>query len=429
MKRLLLAVLLAALAAAPAMAQVKLQLVEVITSPPRTDLLKTQIAAFEKANPGVTVDVVSLPWGQAFEKMLTMIQGGQVPDVAEMPERWLALYAGRNQLESLEPWLAKWDETGQLTDRTLQFARSAGGKAYMLPYGFYIRALFYNKSLFKEAGIAGPPATMDDFMADAQKITALGGGKTGYCLRGAKGGFNGWYMSMAAENGTGDWFDAQGNSTFNQPGAIKGIQFLVDLYQKGYAPKDSINWGFNEIVAGFYSGSCAMLDQDPDALIAVAERMDAKDFAVAPMPLGPSRQGLSDLGLRRLVDVRRQPAQGGGLEADRLAVQRPIQPGMGEVRRRHPDPQGSRARPAFLDRAICRLVHRAQRSALRADADAGPSRGARLFLRRHVGADRAAAAARQAHAPGRRRPVGQVPGRRPEEVPRQAEAIEASSRA
>ena len=47
-----------------------------------------------------------------------------------------------------------------------------------------------------------------------------------------------------------------------------GIQFLLDIYQKGYAPKDSVNWGFNEIVAGFYSGTCAMLDQDPDALIA-----------------------------------------------------------------------------------------------------------------------------------------------------------------
>jgi multiple sugar transport system substrate-binding protein len=296
MKRILLAILLAAFAAAPAMAQVKLQLVEVITSPPRTELLKNQIAAFEKANPGVTVDVVSLPWGQAFEKMLTMVQGGQIPDVAEMPERWLALYAGRNQLESLEPWLAKWDETSQLTDRTLHFARAADGKAYEIPYGFYIRALFYNKALFKEAGIAGPPATMDDFMADAAKITALGGGKTGYCLRGSKGGFGGWYMSMAAENGTGDWWDAQGNSTFNQPGAVKGLQFLVDLYKKGYAPKDSINWAFNEVVAGFYSGSCAMLDQDPDALIAVADRMDAKDFAVAPMPVGPSGKAFPTLG-------------------------------------------------------------------------------------------------------------------------------------
>ena len=68
------------------------------------------------------------------------------------------------------------------------------------------------------------------------------------------------------------------------------------MYQNGYVPKDSVNWGFNEIVAGFYSGTCAMLDQDPDALIAIAERMDAADFAVAPMPLGPNGNSFPTIG-------------------------------------------------------------------------------------------------------------------------------------
>ena len=68
MKKLFCSVaLLASLAVGPAWADSKLQLVEVITSPERTDLLKKQVSAFEQANPGVTVDIVSLPWGQAFE--------------------------------------------------------------------------------------------------------------------------------------------------------------------------------------------------------------------------------------------------------------------------------------------------------------------------------------------------------------------------
>jgi len=296
MKKLLCSVaLLAGLVVGPAWADTKLQLVEVITSPQRTDLLKQQVAGFEQANPGVTVDIVSLPWGQAFEKLLTMVQGGQIPDVVEMPERWLSLYASNGQLESLEPWLAKWEDTGQLTDRTLQFGRVVKNTAYMIPYGFYIRAMFYNKKLFEQAGLSGPPQTLDEFMTDAQKISAIPG-KSGYCLRGSKGGFSGWYMFMATMNGKGDWFTQDGTSTFNEPGAVKGFQYLVDLYQKGYAPKDSVNWGFNEIVSGFYSGTCAMLDQDPDALIAIAEKMDKNDFAVAPMPLGPSGKSFPTIG-------------------------------------------------------------------------------------------------------------------------------------
>jgi multiple sugar transport system substrate-binding protein len=296
MKKLLCSIaVLMALVAAPALADTKLQLVEVITSPERTEVLKKLVAGYEQANPGVTVEIVSLPWGEAFEKLVTMVQGGQIPDVVEMPERWLSLYASKGQLESLEPWLAKWEETGQLSDRTLQFARWVNNTAYTIPYGFYIRALFYNKKLFEQAGLAGPPATMDDFMAAAEKISAIPG-KYGYCLRGSKGGFSGWEMFMMALNGKGDWFTEDGTSTFNEPGAVKGIQFQIDIYQKGYAPRDSVNWGFNEIVAGFYSGTCAMLDQDPDALIAIAQRMDKADFAVAPMPLGPSGKAFPTIG-------------------------------------------------------------------------------------------------------------------------------------
>src|SRR5690242_14169365 len=90
---LLAAVAGLAVSAGSALADSTVKLVEVITSPQRTEFLKKQIAEFEAANPGVKVEVVSLPWGQAFEKFLTMVQAGDTPDVVEMPERWMGLYA------------------------------------------------------------------------------------------------------------------------------------------------------------------------------------------------------------------------------------------------------------------------------------------------------------------------------------------------
>ena len=77
--------------------------------------------------------------------------------------------------------------------------------------------------------------------------------------------------------------------------------------------RDSVNWGFNEIVAGFYSGTCAMLDQDPDALIAIAERMPAEDFAVAPMPLGPAGKSFPTIGYAGWSMFDAVRAQGRGL--------------------------------------------------------------------------------------------------------------------
>ena len=283
------------LLALPAQAQTTLQLTEVITSPQRTEVLRNMVDQFEAANPEVTVEITSLPWGQAFEKLATMVQGGQIPDVVEMPDRWLALYANNDQLVDLGPHMASWDEADSLNERTVAFGSIVDDTMYMIPYGFYLRAMFWNTKLFEEAGLDGPPETMADFMAAAEAVSALDG-KYGYCLRGGPGGANGYIMMMLNMMGHDDYFDEEGNSTLDSPDAIKGLQFLIDLYGNGYAPRDSVNWGFNEIVAGFYSGTCAMLDQDPDALIAIAERMEAEDFAVAPMPLGPAGKSFPTIG-------------------------------------------------------------------------------------------------------------------------------------
>jgi len=295
LKKLLLGAAASLAMAMPAHADTTLKLVEVITSPERTETLKQIVATFEAANPGTHVQITSLPWGQAFEKFATMVSAGDTPDVVEMPDRWLSLYANNGMLESLEPYLAKWEHTGELNDRTLQMGRYVKNTAYALPYGFYLRAMFYNKKLFAQAGIDGPPKTMDDFVADAKKISAIPG-KFGYCLRGGPGGLNGWMMFGANMAGDDTFFKADGTSTASDAGWEKGYQVLVDIYKNGWAPKDAVNWGFNEIVSGFYSGTCAMLDQDPDALIAVAERMNKDDYDVAPFPKGPAGKAFPTIG-------------------------------------------------------------------------------------------------------------------------------------
>ena len=200
------------------------------------------IAKFEEANPDVTVEVTSLPWGQAFEKLATMVQGGQIPDVVEMPDRWLSLYANNDQLVDLGSYMEGWPDASELNDRALQYGSYVADTMYMVPYGFYLRAMFWNKKLFAEAGLDGPPETLDDFMAASEAISALDG-KTGYCLRGGPGGANGYVMMMANMMGHDDYFDADGNSNLNSPEAIQGLQFLVDLYQNGYVPKDKRQLG------------------------------------------------------------------------------------------------------------------------------------------------------------------------------------------
>jgi multiple sugar transport system substrate-binding protein len=290
----LLATAATAALASPALA-VDLTLVEVITSPERTEVLEGLVSAWEQET-GHTVEIVSLPWGQAFETLATMVAGGDIPDIVEMPERWLALYSAAGQLTDLGPYVAEWEHGATLTEQTVTSGSlTPGGTLQQLPYGFYLRAMFYNKDLLAQAGVAEPPRTMEEFVAAATAVSQIEG-KSGYCLRGGPGSTGGWLMFAAAMNDTDQFFDETGQSTLNQPGAVAGLQMMIDLYASGAAPRDSVNWGFNEIVAGFYSGTCAFLDQDPDALIGIQDRMDPETFAVIPMPVGPGGRAFPTIG-------------------------------------------------------------------------------------------------------------------------------------
>ena len=121
----------------------ELTLVEVITSPERTEVLEGLVSAWEQET-GNTVEIVSLPWGQAFETLATMVAGGDIPDVVEMPERWMAQYSAAGQLTDLGPLVAEWENGATLTEQTVNMgSMTAAGKLEMIPYGFYLRAMFY----------------------------------------------------------------------------------------------------------------------------------------------------------------------------------------------------------------------------------------------------------------------------------------------
>jgi len=89
MRTLIATALLASLMASSALADTTLKLVEVITSPERTQTLQSLVSKFEADNPGTKVEIISLPWNEAFQKFATMVSAGDTPDVMEMPDTWL----------------------------------------------------------------------------------------------------------------------------------------------------------------------------------------------------------------------------------------------------------------------------------------------------------------------------------------------------
>jgi raffinose/stachyose/melibiose transport system substrate-binding protein len=140
-------------------------------------------AAFQKmaddymaAHPNVTIEVTVLE-NEAFKtKMTTVMQGGTPPDIFQS---WgggvMNDYANANLLKDITPDL---DANGGAWRNT--FATGAlgvysyKGKNYGVPWDMGMIGFWYNKALFKKAGIDTPPATWTDFLADVKKLKAAG---------------------------------------------------------------------------------------------------------------------------------------------------------------------------------------------------------------------------------------------------------------
>ena len=299
---------MSALAAATRpLADTTLKLVEVITSPERTETLKEIVKTFEDANPGVKVEIISLPWGQAFEKFATMVSAGETPDVVEMPDRWQALYAKNGMLENLEPYLAKWEHTEDLNDRALQIGRYVENTAYVLPYGFYLRAMFYNKKLFKEAGVADPPKTLDEFTEAAKKVSALPG-KYGYCLRGGPGGLNGWVMFGATTNGDNDLLQGRRHLDLRRPGLGQGRHLPRRPLQERLRAEGQRQLGLQRDRRRLLFRHLRHARPGPRRADRRRRAHEAGGLRRRAVAEGPGRQGLPDHRLCRLVDVLQQRA-------------------------------------------------------------------------------------------------------------------------
>ncbi|WP_231979624.1 ABC transporter substrate-binding protein [Tessaracoccus coleopterorum] len=137
--------------------QVTLQMVESLTNPARTDLLKSMIADFEKANPDVKVQLVSPPTEQADQKLQQMLQSGSGIDVLEVRDLTVGPFSNNKWLYDMSTEIKGWDGLSKLTDQAQNVALDADGKSYFVPYGFYGLSLFYRTDMVKDAGFDGAP--------------------------------------------------------------------------------------------------------------------------------------------------------------------------------------------------------------------------------------------------------------------------------
>ena len=196
-------------------------------------LNKTLIPAFEKANPGITVTYVDIPYDSLLQKLTTSAAGGTLPDLVRSDIGWVPQLA---QLGVLTPLSDSMSDFGTLSKATYPGSLSTNkynGKYYGLPLDTNTRVLITSQKALDAAGMQKPPATFDDLKQMAAKLKGTG---VSVFADGGLGGWNiyPWIWSNGGAITNSGLTKATGY--LNGDKSVAAIQMLVDLYKEGQIP-------------------------------------------------------------------------------------------------------------------------------------------------------------------------------------------------
>ena len=141
-------------------------------------LFKEEFAEFQKHNPGVEIEWLDKKGPELPAFYQTQLVAGTPPDIID---------TARARSGSNMPPTAPSSTSRHTCSRTPRSPSASTpttsanwayeGKNYMLPFYITKTLLFYNKTMFKEAGLAEPPKSFDEIMSHAR--TMAKGEKTG----------------------------------------------------------------------------------------------------------------------------------------------------------------------------------------------------------------------------------------------------------
>ena len=114
------------------------------------------VAAFEKANPSITVHTEYASYDAYFEKLATQVAGGASPDLIQLDRATLGEYQQKGVLLPLDSYTGKTLHTSGLSPLLLASGRISGSQ-YAIPGGQTTQMLVYDKTLWSRAGVT-PPA-------------------------------------------------------------------------------------------------------------------------------------------------------------------------------------------------------------------------------------------------------------------------------
>ena len=242
------------------------------------------ISTWEKANAGYKVNIEPVGWDQCQDKVTTLAAAGTPPALAYVGSRTLKQFASNDLIIPVA--MSDADKAAYYPNipETVTFE----GKQWGVPVAFSTKSFYWNKDLFKQAGLdpEKPPTTWAEELADAKTIKE----KTGIAGFGvvAKTYDNTMHQFLHwVYTNNGKVLDADGKIVLDSPENLEALTALKAIVP--YAEEGPTAYEQNEVRAIFLDGKIAMIHASVGA---VNKLKDAKfKWGVANLPLGPHAKG------------------------------------------------------------------------------------------------------------------------------------------
>jgi sn-glycerol 3-phosphate transport system substrate-binding protein len=261
---------------------------------PITKFIDEYAADFGKENPGIKVTpIYAGSYQDTIVKALTAHKSGSPPVTSVLLSTDMFTLIDEDAIVPIDNFVKTADDKAWLGGfyKAFMLNSQTGGKTWGIPFQRSTVVLYYNKELFKAAGLDPnkAPATWAEMADVAKKLTVkdASGKVTQFGVQIPSSGFPYWlFQGLAIQNGVAMANDTGSAVKFDDPAVIEALQYWIDLTKQGVHPSGIVEWGTTP--KDFFEKKVAMMWTTTGNLTNV--RTNAKfDFGVAMLPAGKKR--------------------------------------------------------------------------------------------------------------------------------------------
>jgi len=262
---------------------------------PITKLVDNFATDFEKENPGIKVKpIYSGAYQESITKALTAVKSNDAPTMSVLLSTDMFTLIDEDAIVPFDPLIKTPEDQAWLKGFYPAFMENSqtGGKTWGIPFQRSTIVLYYNKEMFKDAGLDPnrAPATWKEMVEVAQKLTKrdASGKVTQWGVQIPASGFPYWlFQGLTTENDV-QLMNAAGTETYyDKPAVIEALQYWMDLTAKYKVhPEGIVEWGTTP--KDFFERKVAMIWTTTGNLTNI--KNNAKfDFGVAMLPANKRR--------------------------------------------------------------------------------------------------------------------------------------------